>query len=435
MLTGKAGRCTDKPMSNKLRFTFLAADPFPPLRPDVINLFGKELAGRGHHIAWILTSKDPALPHYHPSWPYGPVAVGGRCAGSGTLTNLWNRWLDFRNDLCLASELRSQNFDFVQLKDKFLAAIPTLLQARWNKLPFIYWLSFPYPEEALHLANERCGFARFTQLIRYRLFRFVLYSCVLPRATHVFVQSSRMKDSLVKEGIDPDRITPVPMGVSLADVPAIPKNSERSTVGRQKPYRLVYLGTLSRLRNLGFLLRVLKLVHRHVPETTLLFVGGGNCQEDERALEREAEVLELTRHITITGQLPRADAWRHVQESDICLSYIPRTPVLDVGSPTKLIEYMALNKVIVANDHPEQREILSQSQAGSCVETTETAFADRIVWLFAHPDEAQAMAARGHSYVKQYRDYTVIADRLEHEYIRILTRQTFAKSRQRYCSG
>ncbi len=424
-------------MSDKLRFTFLAADPFPPLRPDVINLFGKELAGRGHHIAWILTSKDPAPAHYRLSWPYGPVAVGGRSAGRGLLANLWNRWLDFRNDLCLASELRSQNYDFVQLKDKFLAAIPTLLQAKWHKLPFIYWLSFPYPEEALQLANERCGFARLTQLIRYRLFRFVLYSFVLPRATHVFVQSSRMKDTLVKEGLDPDRITPVPMGVSLADVPAIPEDSERShvTVGRQKPYRLVYLGTLSRLRNLGFLLRVLKLVHQHIPETTLVFVGGGNCREDERALERDAHALDLSRHITITGQLPRAEAWRHVQESDICLSYIPRTPVLDVGSPTKLIEYMALNKVIVANDHPEQRDILLQSQAGICVETTESAFADSIVWLMAHPDEAQTMAARGRSYVREYRDYAVIADQLEHEYVRILARQTFPKSRQTYCSG
>jgi len=224
------------------------------------------------------------------------------------------------------------------------------------------------------------------------------------------------------------------MGVSLDDVPALPEDSEESTPGRQRPYRLVYLGTLSRLRNLGFLLRVLKLVHRHIPETTLSFVGGGNCREDEDALKQEAEALGLSKHITITGQLPRTDAWRHVQESDICLSYIPRTPVLDVGSPTKLIEYMALNKVIVANDHPEQRDILQHSQAGVCVESTETAFADHIVWLIAHPDEANTMAARGRAYVRQYRDYAVIADQLEHEYLRILTQQPFQNSRQAYCS-
>lgn len=422
-------------MSDKLRFTFLAADPFPPLRPDVINLFGKEFTERGHHITWILTSKDPALAHYHSSWPYGPVAIGGRCAGKGSLATLWNRWLDLRNDLRLASELRSHSYDFVQLKDKFLAAIPTLFQARWRKLPFFYWLSFPYPEEALQLANERHGFARLTQLIRHRLFRFILYSCVLPRSTHVFVQSSRMKETLVKEGLDPDRITPVPMGVSLADVPSSPEESERSEVSRQRSYRLVYLGTLSRLRNLGFLLRVLKLVHRQIPSIELSFVGGGNCREDELMLGREAETLGLSGHITITGQLPREEAWRCVQESDICLSYIPRTPVLDVGSPTKLIEYMALNKVVVANDHPEQREMLLQSQAGLCVESTETAFADSILWLMAHPVEAKIMAARGRPYVRRYRDYAVIADQLEHEYMRILKLRGFPNSRQTYCGS
>lgn len=358
--------------------------------------------------------------------------MGGRCAGRSLLAKLWNRWLDFRNDLRLAYELQSQNYDFVQIKDKFLAAIPTLIQARKRNLPFFYWLSFPYPEEALQLANERRGLARLTQLARYRLFRFILYSCVLPRATHVFVQSTRMKDTLIKEGLDPDRITPVPMGVSLADVP-VALRDQGETAHFQRPYRLIYLGTLSRLRNLGFLLRVLKLVHRIEPATRLSFVGGGNCREDELALEREAESLELSGHITITGQLPRTEAWDYVQNADICLSYIPRTPVLDVGSPTKLIEYMALNKAIVANDHPEQRDILSQSGAGICVESTETAFADGILQLLSHPEEANIMAIRGLPYVSQYRDYVVLADQLEREYYRILTQQNLESSGHAYC--
>jgi hypothetical protein len=40
---------------------------------------------------------------------------------------------------------------------------------------------------------------------------------------------------------------------------------------------------------------------------------------------------------------------------------------LNPASPTKLVEYMALGKAVVANDHPDQRMVLEQSGAGICV--------------------------------------------------------------------
>lgn len=404
-----------------LHFAFLAADQFPPFRPDVTQLFGQELSGRGHRITWILTPKDqtPSVPSE--SWPYGPIVLGSRRAGRGLLTNLWNRWLDLRNDLRLATQLRTSTFDFVQLKDKFLSAIPVLLLSKWYGIPFIYWLSFPYPEEARQLADERHGLSRLLQQVRHRLFRTILYSAVLPHTTHIFVQSARMKETLVAESLDPDRITPVPMGVSLADVPDAPLNPRHEPLTR-RPFRLAYLGTLSRLRNLGFLLRVLNLVRRIEPDTQLEFIGGGNSPEDERALAEEATALGLAPYITITGHLGRQDAWSHVRQADVCLSYIPRTPVLDVGSPTKLIEYLALNTVVIANDHPEQREVLAASGAGLCVASTEQAFADAIIHVFHHPEQARRMASKGRAYVREFRDYSILATQLEREYARIIRR-------------
>lgn len=408
----------------RLRFIFLASDPFPPVRPDVANLFGKEFIHRGHQIAWILTSKDAAVAHLDTSWPCGLLQLGGRLSGVSFVISLFNRWLDLRNDLRLIRILRSGSFDFVQLKDKFLAAIPIILIAKWYKTPFFYWLSFPYPEEAQYLADESQGSTRYYQLFRYWLFDLILYQIALPAASHVFVQSARMKTTLVKRGIPPERITPVPMGVSLVDIPQSIPTQNDTTHEPYYTYRLVYLGTLSRLRRLGFLLRAFTLIQRVEPRTHLYFVGGGNCQDDVDALKKEAHALGLQNHITITGQLPREEAWVHVQQADVCLSYFHPSPVLDVASPTKLIEYLAYNKAVVANDHPEQREILTQSGAGLCVPSTEQAFAEGVLHLMHHPQETKVMAERGRPYIAKNRDYPLIAEMLEQEYCRILQRFT-----------
>jgi len=389
-----------------------------------MTLFGRELIRLDHQITWILTSKNPAEPRLELLWPCGPLYLGGRRSGTSFVTNLYNRWRDLLNDLKLIKILRTGSFDFVQLKDKFLAVIPTILIAKWYKTPFFYWLSFPYPEEAQYLADESHGPTRYYQLVRYWLFNLILYKIALPAASHVFVQSTRMKTTLVIHGISPEKITPVPMGVSLVDIPQLTPTQNTNAREPNQPYYLVYLGSLSHLRKLGFLLRAFTIIQRAEPRTHLVFVGGGNCQEDEHALKEEAHALGLQSLLTITGLLPRQEAWAHVLKADVCLSYIPPSPVFDVGSPTKLVEYLALNKAVVANDHPEQREILTQSGAGLCVASTEQAFAEGVLHLLSHPEEAKLMAERGRPYIASRRDYPLLAEMLEQKYFTILQRHS-----------
>jgi glycosyltransferase involved in cell wall biosynthesis len=83
--------------------------------------------------------------------------------------------------------------------------------------------------------------------------------------------------------------------------------------------------------------------------------------------------------------------------------------VLNAGSPTKLIEYMALGKAVVANDQPEQRQVIAESQAGLCVPWDETAFAAAAVRLLRDPALCAEMGLRGRRYVERVRDYRAIA--------------------------
>jgi len=97
------------------------------------------------------------------------------------------------------------------------------------------------------------------------------------------------------------------------------------------------------------------------------------------------------------------------------------TPILDSTSPTKLVEYMALGIPVLANDHPEQRQILHESRAGVCVPWGARFFARGAEWLIHLPTEKKAqMAQAGRSWVEANRSYSRIADELEATYDQVV---------------
>jgi len=179
---------------------------------------------------------------------------------------------------------------------------------------------------------------------------------------------------------------------------------------------VLYLGTLIKDRRLDFLVRVHKKVISEIPEAKLYFVGGGQCDEDEQRLLDEAERLGISDSVLITGFLPVEQAWQYVNRATVCLSPFYPTPILNSTSPTKLVEYMAFGKPVVANDHPDQRKVINESGAGYCVPWDEDIFAGAIIKIIGDPATAKAMGQYGRQYVEKYRSYGAIADSLDSTY-------------------
>jgi glycosyltransferase involved in cell wall biosynthesis len=167
---------------------------------------------------------------------------------------------------------------------------------------------------------------------------------------------------------------------------------------------------LLRERQLDFLVRAHALVVAALPDAQLKFVGSGWMPDDEQLLHREAQRLGLSRNMTITGWLPMPEAWQQVRRAELCVSpYLP-VPILRSTSPTKLIEYMALGKPVVANDHPEQTDVLRDSGAGLVCGWNEQEFAAAIVELLLDPTRRAQMGAAGRRYVAEHRTHWAMVE-------------------------
>ncbi len=404
-------------IQKRLRILVVSSDTFPPTRVDVAVLFGVELAARGHEIDWILQSEAACPRAYVTQWGSGRVWVGATDLGESLLSRIRKHVLGIANDCRLFSRLRRGRYDAVEVKDKFLSGIFAVIASRLFRTPFIYWLSYPFPEFYLHRAKD--GTARYPLLYRIRglAFKILLYRLLLPAADHVFVQSEQMRTDIAAEGIPADKMTAVPMGISADLCGPDEPSRDRELLPVGVPC-ILYLGSLSRVRGLDFLIRAFGRVLMSMPAARLYIVGRGDDPADEAFLESEVARLKLQSSVVFVGQLPQADALRFVHEADVCVSPIPE--ILRAASPTKLVEYMAMGKAVVANDHPEQKRVIEESGAGYCVPWEEQPFADAIVRLLKDPESAQSMGRRGRRYALDHRTYPVIATAVEQRFLEIV---------------
>ncbi|MBV8635689.1 MAG: glycosyltransferase [Burkholderiaceae bacterium] len=390
-------------------------DTYPPFRVDVAELFGHCLPGMGLEVEWYMARNKPGVfgsEMYANQKVFVPWRVEGRTL-PGKVASKFAYWIC--DIAVLLGLLFERSHKLIQVRDKYISALVGLLVAKIKGIKFTYWCSYPFPEHDLELAKHKSGLAKAYYRLRGRTGQWLLYRFVMRHCDHIFVQSEEMKRELVNFGVAPQRMTPVPMGV--------PTRLVEWSRGRRTevvPNRIVYLGTMSSVRQLHVLLDAFAKVRQACPEASLLMVGDGDYPSERAGLEAHAQQLGLAEAITFTGFVPIETAWNYAATAAVCVSPICPGKLLDVGSPTKLIEYMALGRPVVCNSHPEQSAIIAECPAGLCVEWSASAFAEALLWMLHHPQEAETMGAKGPAWVASNRTYPILASQLWQRYQSIL---------------
>lgn len=394
-----------------MKMLFFTAEQWPTYRADVATLFGKYL--HRHNINIDLVTAENAKSAENIGWPAGRLFL--KKLPSSRAAQYVSK---FFHQIKVLITTNFQEYDAVQVRDMTLIAAFVLLKARLTSKPFYYWLSFPHSEDQMARAKRRgmkAGMRFWFPLIQGTIGHFLLYRIILPNSNHVFVQSQNMLEAVERNGINQNKMTPIPMGVDL----------ELSNI-EIKPFFLdefydrrvvVYLGTLDPLREIDILLEMTKVIKDKCPNILLLLVGDTTDIEYKAWLKEKARSLGIDDNIYWTGWIPMEEAWRYVKSAEIGLSPIPRNNILDMGSPTKAVEYMALEIPAVVNDNPDQATIVRESKSGICVSLTANNFAEAVLSLLNDEGLRLEMARNGKAYISQVRGYHQIAAKLARIYI------------------
>lgn len=405
-------------MHKPLSIAFIVRDPLPPLRADVLTLFGAEMPRYGVHTELVGQSGgEGGAP-----WPAGGMHMVGSLKSrfASVLSPLW----DLRG---LLRARRRERPDCIQVRDKIASGLLGRLAAHVLRVPFIYWMSFPIVEgfEARRdeIGGRRKGLKWFAHALRAAASRFVIYRLVLPGAHHIFVQSEAMADWLTAQGFDRARMTAVPMGVDAAlfDRSTVEPVDDPRLLGRRV---VLYLGRIAQARRSDFLLDVAEQLKNELPDLLLVIAGDAASDDEMDWMRAEIARRGVEEHVLLTGWLPQRTALGYAVRAEVGLSPIPRGTLFDVSSPTKLVEYLALGIPSVANDIPDQRLVIAGSGAGLCAPMEAAPFAAAVRRLLEDKALAAEFAKRGPAYVRSHRTYAILGRIVAETYTKILPRKS-----------
>jgi len=173
---------------------------------------------------------------------------------------------------------------------------------------------------------------------------------------------------------------------------------------------LCYVGSLNPQDGVDYLLRSLRYLLHDLKRSDFhcVIMGTGDSLQDLRDL---AETLQLNGCVELTGFVSDEDLQSNLAAADICVDPDPSSPLNDVSTWIKIMEYMAYAKPIVSFDLKETR--FSAGEAALYVKPNgEAEFAKTIADLMAQPDLRQKMGSYGRWRVEQKLQWTKVGQNL-----------------------
>lgn len=308
---------------------------------------------------------------------------------------------------------RQYDVDFVQVRnDLAMGLVAARLKAAFG-LPFVHRITHLKAESLSHETIEE-GLrtrinARFKSVFGRRLRRWIASEADL-----ILPISDAMRHYLINQGYE-SVMVPLPMGADervqseTFDPPYVPGLD----LDDGRPL-LIYVGSMSPMRNLEFLFDSLVRVHED-HDVKLLMVGGRETSYRSR-LEAYVEDIGIGPDVVFEPWMDKGRVRQRIVAADIGLSPIPPTIPFLNSSPTKVLEYLNLGTPAVVTDIPDQKEVIEQSGGGLVTPFDTETYARSIGSLLEDPEQRRRMGMAGQDYIRRYRSYKVLSDKIIEAY-------------------
>ena len=166
-----------------------------------------------------------------------------------------------------------------------------------------------------------------------------------------------------------------------------------------KKFLAAYLGVMGPQDGVDYALRALAHLRCDIgrEDVHCIFMGAGDAFDDMVALSDE---LGLTDMVEFTGRVSDEFVLRCLSTADVCLSPDPPSPLNELSTMNKVVEYMAMARPIVSFELLEAR--VSAGESACYVGGTDVvAFASAIDGLLRDPERRNRMGCVGRERVER----------------------------------
>jgi glycosyltransferase involved in cell wall biosynthesis len=187
----------------------------------------------------------------------------------------------------------------------------------------------------------------------------------------------------------------------------------RKRLNLEGRFLICYIGTMGNAHGLETLIAAAEQLQTALPNATFLLIGEG--AEKGRIVELAAQ--RGLANIRFLGEQPRERIPAYISAADLCLVLLKKSDLFKTVIPTKLLEYMACERPVVAAVDGQTRQIVEQAGAGVFVEPeNSTALVKAILDMAANPERRRRMGINGRRYIVK----TLSREKTARDYIAML---------------
>lgn len=231
---------------------------------------------------------------------------------------------------------RHSVFNFVGGSIAHKSKIPSILEVNASEV----WVKRNWSRLFLHDLAERCEALAFRTSDTY---------AVISKNVREQISSyglAKNKFILTPNGVDPSQFHPRTDGSPI-----------RKQYRMQDKIVVGFIGSFTKWHGVETLYAAARSTVQRTDKYRFLFMGDGDLKTQ---LEQQARKDHITRKLIFTGMIPQRDAPVYLAACDILVS--PHLGFEDgtkfFGSPTKLFEYMAMGKAIIASNLEQIGEVI-----------------------------------------------------------------------------
>lgn len=219
------------------------------------------------------------------------------------------------------------------------------------------------------------------------------YKTLFAYSTAMISFSAALKEKLVAQGADPDKIKVVPNGVNTAKFSPNPKVPDE--------LRILAVGRFTEKKGPQHTIRAFHRVLQKFPNATLTMVGG----KSELFMKCEALVAELgiAHAVQFTGALQHQQVAELMRDSLVFVQHSVTASNGDMeGTPVGIMEASASGLPVVSTRHGGIMEAVIHGTTGYLVaERDEAGMAEYMMRLCEDPARAKAMGLEGRRHMQE----------------------------------
>ncbi len=170
---------------------------------------------------------------------------------------------------------------------------------------------------------------------------------------------------------------------------------------------LIYVGSASKVRDFHRILMALSKILARGYKVRLVILG-----------VLDQELFSLLESLSLEDHLPIRYVHHpfvpsYIEMADVCLSYLPDIATYRYSSPLKVLEYMAMEKPVVATDISAHRELIQNEATGILTECNENDFAEGIMYLLDNLHRSERMGKRARRFAERNFSVKVVGPKYE----------------------